>query len=392
MREVGRAERISGRARAITGNHWRGLRKRSPNVPANSIGVLGLALVAILASMSAAVISPASSATRAAGTMRAVNGRTPRQVPLRSAQLARPRKTHPPRPRLIPLPTPAPLTPFAGSAVVGQGRWRTSGRLVRGLPAVFETNLAVPAEPGVVAGVAWMDTHLLQATLYSGSASPGGLFWKYTAPIQPAQAKTLVAAFNGGFKMPSSNGGYYSEGKLVSPLRRGAASLVVYKSGLATVGMWGRDATMTSSVVAVRQNLGLLVDAGHPTTAASSSDWLAWGATCAVLTCSGPGIENQWRSGLGVTADGALVYVAGPSLSPLQLAELLVRAGAMRAMELDINPYWPTFATYAPSSPSGPATPANGVDLLAGMTGSPARFFEAWWARDFITLSSRSTT
>jgi hypothetical protein len=38
-----------------------------------------------------------------------------------------------------------------------------------------------------------------------------------------------------------------------------------------------------------------------------------------------------------VTADGALLYTQGPALDPPQLAELLVRAGAVRGMELDIN-------------------------------------------------------
>ena len=54
----------------------------------------------------------------------------------------------------------------------------------------------------------------------------------------------------------------------------------------------------------------------------------------------------MWRSGLGVTADGAVVYVAGPGLSALSLANLLVRAGAVRAMELDINTDWVDFFTY----------------------------------------------
>ena len=35
------------------------------------------------------------------------------------------------------------------------------------------------------------------------------------APVQPAAARTLVAAFNGRFQFPSTDGGYYSEGKLV---------------------------------------------------------------------------------------------------------------------------------------------------------------------------------
>ncbi|MCU1393806.1 MAG: hypothetical protein JWM34_2234 [Ilumatobacteraceae bacterium] len=44
-----------------------------------------------------------------------------------------------------------------------------------------------------------------------------------------------------------------------------------------------------------------------------------------------------WRSGLGVTAGGDLVYVAADHLTLAVLAETLVRAGAVMAMELDIH-------------------------------------------------------
>ncbi len=283
---------------------------------------------------------------------------------------------------------PTAVVPFARTALAGQGQWRPSGRPVSGLPAIYETAL-VPPGGGAPAGIAWMDTRLLRATLYSGSGSPGGLGWRYTAPIEPAQARTLVAAFNGGFYMSVSGGGYYSEGRLVAPLRAGAASLVIDASGYVNIGAWGSDVTMTPNVVSVRQNLVPLVAGGYPTPFAATSDWLAWGATCGAYSCSGTGIENQWRSGLGITANGALVYVAGPSLSPLQLAQILVRARAVRAMELDINPYWTVFATYAPSSPNAFASPANGTDLLSTMEGQPERFFDPSWFRDFVTMSAR---
>lgn len=295
------------------------------------------------------------------------------------------RRTLPRSTRLSPLPPPQRLSPFTGSAAAGEGLWRPVGRVVNGIPSVYETNLKMPDEPGATAGIAWMDTRLLRATLYSGSISPGGLTWKFTAPVQPAAAKTLVAAFNGGFKFPASGGGYLSEGKLVFPLRVGAASLVIFKNGSATVGQWGRDVTMGPTVVAVRQNLDLLVDHGQPVPGLSQYDTSAWGSTLGR-------IPNVWRSGIGVTANGALVYVAGPSLTVVDLADLLVRAGAIRAMELDINPYWTIFADYSPSTPTGIAAPSNGVDLLAGMNGSPARFFELSWARDFITMSARGVS
>jgi hypothetical protein len=235
-----------------------------------------------------------------------------------------------------------------------------------------------------------MDTNLLGAQLYSGSKSPGGGPYMFTAPVQPAQATSLVAAFNGGFLMKDAEGGYLTEGRTIVPLVDGAASLVIHADGSVTVGAWGSDVAMTPDVVAVRQNLVPLVEGGQPSAQASNPDWHVWGATCGVSSCSGAGIEYQWRSGVGVTANGALVYVAGPSLDPLQLAQLLVQAGVVRGMELDINPSWPAFATYAPP-PGVPAGPSNGSSMAPAADQGPSTFFEAAWARDFITMSARTT-
>jgi hypothetical protein len=254
---------------------------------------------------------------------------------------------------------------------------------------VYETTL-IPPGGSKPAGIAWMDTHLLAARLYSGSESPGGGPYRYTAPIQQRSARYLVAAFNGGFKMNAARGGYYTEGRMVDPLRRRAASLVIYADGSVNVGAWGSDVGMTPEVAAVRQNLVPLVAGGRPTPRAKSAHWQAWGNTCGASSCahSVPGIEHQWRSGLGVTTAGALVYVQGPALDPLQLASLLARAGVVRGMELDINPSWPVFATYDPVSQHALAAPSNGHLLTATMR-SPDTFFEPSWARDFVTMSAR---
>ena len=281
---------------------------------------------------------------------------------------------------------PPPVSPFASPPIAGEGQWSPAGRLVGGIPAVYEATLRPDAvHTSYVVGVAWMDTKLLRATLYSGSQIPGGGPYAKTAPIQPADASSLVAAFNAGFLMSAADGGYYTEGRTVVPLRPGAASFVVYASGLSTVGQWGRDVTMARDVVSVRQNLDLLVDGGQPVAGLNAADTTKWGAT----------LGNNvfvWRSGLGVTADGALVYVGGPGLDITDLADILVRAGAVRAMELDINTDWVHFATYAPPGGGGAAGPQNGTNLLSDMVGTPARYFDSWWARDFITMSSTSST
>jgi len=307
--------------------------------------------------------------------------------PLKGAIPPPPRSTSPASStsgRVAHLPAPAAITPFASPAVPGEGVWHPVGRKVDGLSAVYEAFMRPdPIHTSIVVGVAWMDTKLLRATLYSGSTVPGGGPYPYTAPVEPTAAKSLVAAFNAGFLMADANGGYYTDGRTVIPLRTGAASFVIYRNGTATVADWGRDARLTRNVVAVRQNLVLLVDGGKPVPGLNANDTTQWGAT----------LGNQvyvWRSGIGVTADGALVYVGGPGLNITTLANLLVRAGAVRAMELDINTDWVDFAAYSPSTATGAAAPANGADLLPNMIGTPVRYFEPWWSRDFITMSARS--
>jgi Phosphodiester glycosidase len=280
------------------------------------------------------------------------------------------------------LPAPAPIVPLASPPVAGEGQWSPAGRQVKGVPAIYETMLRPSAiHTSYVVGVAWMDPKLLKATLYSGSQIPGGGPYSHTAPISTNDATSVDAAFNAGFLMSDSNGGYYTDNKTVVPLRTGAASFVVYKNGSFTVGQWGRDATMGPDVTSVRQNLDLLVDNGQVVPAAYSPNSTLWGKTL------GGGLY-VWRSGIGVTANGALVYVGGPGLDIADLATILVRAGAVRAMELDINTDWVNYSTYQPSTPGGAATPANGTELLSGMTGTPGRYFQSWWARDFITMSA----
>ena len=282
------------------------------------------------------------------------------------------------------LPVPSRMTSPAGHELRGEGVWHPAGRRVGGIPAVYETWVRPDAvHTSLVTGVAWMDTRLLRATLYSGSTVPGGGPYRHTAPVSGTAAKSLVAAFNAGFLMTNANGGYYTDGKTIMPLRNGAASFVIYRNGTADIAAWGQGARLTPDVVSVRQNLDLLVSNGKPVTGLNPNDTTRWGYTLGNAV-------YVWRSGVGITASGALVYAGGPGLNITTLAGILARAGAVRAMELDINTDWVNFASYDPSSPAGRATPANGRDLLPGMYGQPDRYFASWWSRDFFTMSART--
>jgi hypothetical protein len=103
---------------------------------------------------------------------------------------------------------------------------------------------------------------------------------------------------------------------------------------------------MGQQVASVRQNLVLLVDGGRVNPSCASGGTAQWGSTIGQAAFI-------HRSGFGVTADGAYVYVGGPALSVCSLGNLLTSAGVINGMELDINPAWVSGA-YFHHHPTGP--------------------------------------
>lgn len=269
-------------------------------------------------------------------------------------------------------PVPAVVSP----ALPGEGQWRVL-TAVRGHPAVQAAYLRPDAtHTSYLAAVAELDPALVRVDLHPGTQEPGHGPWSLP-PALPADKTGVVAAFNSGFRLGEAQGGYYSDERTVGTLRPGAASLVIKRDGTATVGQWGRDVRLGPQVVAVRQNLALLVDGGQVVPGIADNTGNRWGAT----------LGNKLyvaRSGLGVTATGQLVYVAGPSLSAATLADLLARAGSVRAMELDINPEWTSFSYYVPGPTGAPAA----AKLLASMQ-RPANRYESTSTRDFLGVLAR---
>lgn len=245
------------------------------------------------------------------------------------------------------LPAPSPVPLVVSPALPGEGMWSAVGPTVNGAPAMYEAQFrADDVYTSQITSAVWIDPTLLRVSLVPGAYEPGGE-WAQTPYINPAQVPYAVAAFNGGFRMQDSRGGFYLNGREAVPLHNGTASVVIYSNGRIDIGSWGTDVSMNPEVVAVLQNVVLLVDGGQLAPAATYTDHRIWGATLGGNTVVA-------RSGIGVTADGALVYVAGPALTARSLAESLQRAGAVRAMTLDINPEWVTFNFF--SHPNGIGT------------------------------------
>ena len=191
----------------------------------------------------------------------------------------------------------------------GEGHWRILAR-VHGVPAIYGTYLRPDkVHTSYVAGIASMNPHLLKFELHPGSEDPGAGNWGKAQPdIPPGQRRGLLATFNGGFKVASSQGGFFLNGTTRGVLQRGIASMVYYKNGDLTIGVWGQQGLrMTGQVAGVRQNLRPVVVNGRVPASVDQNVQTNWGATLG-------GGYFVWRSGVGVTADGRIIYVYGPAL------------------------------------------------------------------------------
>jgi hypothetical protein len=190
----------------------------------------------------------------------------------------------------------------------------------------------------------------------------------------------IAAVFNGGFRLNDpSRPGYYSEGRMVKPLVEGKASLVLYRDGRADVGAWNSEVRMSPDVDSVRQNLLPLVDHAQLNPTCATGGTAEWGSTVGQAAFI-------HRSGFGVTADGAEVYVGGPALSVCTLGRILLDAGVVRGMELDINPNWVSGA-YFHDQLHGPP---SGFRLFPGEQVAATHYLQPS-SRDWYSWSLRAS-
>jgi hypothetical protein len=273
---------------------------------------------------------------------------------------------------------PARLSSPAGNPLPGEGAWRVL-ETVKGEPAMFGTFLRPDrVHTSYVAGIVSLDQRLVRFQLHPGAEDPGPGNWKAQSWIPPGARTGLLATFNGGFKLNSSGGGFYLNGSYHGSLVNGAATVVYYRNGTVKIGEWGRDLHMTPNMVGVRQNLRLIVDHGRIPANVSQNVLGSWGATLG-------GGYYVWRSGVGITKDGRIIFVYGPGLVVQSLADLLKRAGAVEALQLDINPEWMSFDYYKASGHPADPTPHA---VLPTQQGSAYRYYYVY-SRDFTAVYVR---
>jgi hypothetical protein len=230
---------------------------------------------------------------------------------------------------------------FITPSLPGEGVWSTDGlpAPTSNLPPLVARTFIRPDpdRPYGMVTLLQFDTRFLTLRMVAGTTQPGGprvVDGPGQIPASDLKNNLLLAAFNGGFKYADGQYGMYVNGTTYVPPQNGAATIAVTKEGQLILGAWGKDPHLNSGntdLASWRQNAALLIDNGvvNPLT----NDGAAWGGTFLNRAYT-------WRSGIGITSSGSLIYAAGNALSALTLGETLKAAGAVKAMQTDINPNW----------------------------------------------------
>ncbi|MGC4939858.1 phosphodiester glycosidase family protein [Kribbella sp. DT2] len=291
------------------------------------------------------------------------------------------------------MPTVQQPTPIAGQSVglprvrtlrgVGalphEGAWSSARTDAGGRTLVWTTWFRPdPAHLPVTAAAALLPQATDALRLMPGTREPVvGMASKNGYSIPSDARSNLVAAFNAGFKMADSHGGWWTTDSPAVPLVDGRASVVVYRNGTARIGEWNRNVSMTPDVVAVRQNLDMVVTGGRLVDGLTQNAQGRWGSVRSQF-------QYTWRSGLGTDAKGDLIYVAGQGLTLASLASAMQQTGIQQGMELDIHAAMVSFTIQQP----GAGGSLVSKQLLPSMT-SPTDRYLVDDQRDFFYVVTR---
>jgi hypothetical protein len=234
--------------------------------------------------------------------------------------------------------SPRAIKPVFAHPLPGEGIWHRTGPPVAGGPAVLVTTFRTErAYPRIVAYVAWFDHTRTALGWYPGRYEPPNAPVRGPAMVPHDQRWRLLASFNGGFTHIDGDNGSAVNGITDEPLQDGLATLIEYRDGSVDVRTWRGGPSPGHGVVFARQSLPLIVDHGRLSPKLNYST--EWGFTLGNAV-------RVWRTGVGIDRRGNVIYAAANDQTVFTLARILQRAGAVRAMQFDINAEWPTLITY----------------------------------------------
>jgi Phosphodiester glycosidase len=233
---------------------------------------------------------------------------------------------------------PSRIPPVFAHPLPGEGVWKSTGPSLGGRPPVLVTTFRTERDyPRIVAYVAWFDHTRTALAYYPGRYEPPAATLRGPMEVPWGQRWRLLATFNSGFIYIDGHNGDALDGHVNEPLAKGLATLVAYRDGRVDIVGWGGGPSPGPAIAWARQSLPLIID--HGRLSPRLNDSTQWGFTLGNAV-------RVWRTGVGIDRHGDLIYAAANYQTVTTLARILRRAGAVRAMELDINPEWPTLITY----------------------------------------------
>jgi len=246
---------------------------------------------------------------------------------------------------------PIPVSPVITPANAGEGQWAPADTWyppAPKAPAVMTTTWRPdPSQPSIVAYAVWMRSHTTSLALFPGYQGPGATTLDRGPTQIPSSSQgRLLASFNSGFYEADSAEGFFTHHTLYFPMVNNHATVLSRSDGSVDIVNWTGGASPDASITMARQNLTLLVNDGKP--GAGTDIGSNWGLTL-------HGVPAVWRTALGIDRAGNLIYASAPAQTAASMAQIMIQAGAIRAMQLDINPEWPIYVTYAGPGAQGPS-------------------------------------
>ncbi len=236
-------------------------------------------------------------------------------------------------------PWPPPIKPLFPNPLPGEGVWKRTGPPVNGGPPVLVTTFRPDRSyPRIVAYVALFDHTRTALAYYPGRYEPPNAPVRGPMMVPDSQRSRLLATFNSGFIYSDGNNGSSINAKTYEPLQRGLATLIGYRNGTVDIRTWTGGPNAGPGIAFARQSLPLIINNGKLNPNLNNST--QWGYTLGNAV-------RVWRTGVGIDRRGNLIYAAADYQTVTTLALILKRAGAVRAMQFDINPEWPTLITYS---------------------------------------------
>jgi Phosphodiester glycosidase len=233
---------------------------------------------------------------------------------------------------------PPAVQPVVAPALAGEGVWRATGPDVAAAPPVLVTTFRPERDyPRIVAYVAWFDHTRTQLAFYPGRYEPPKAAARGPMQVPYAQRSQLLATFNAGFIYRDGRNGSSDNGHTNEPLKDGLATLVGYRDGRVDILTWHGGPDAGPGYAFTRQSLPPIVWQRKLNPALNDST--RWGFTLGNAV-------RVWRTGVGIDRRGNLIYAAADGQTVESLARLLEHAGAVTAMQFDINPEWPSLIAY----------------------------------------------